>query len=310
LIEGRAARIMVAMTGIEIRAYAPGDAHALAAVRHAVNEADRTSQMRGPDLQPSEPSAGALVAIVGGDIVGFTHANNWDEHDGTALYLLLGWVHPQFRRRGVGDALIDAQESAVRGALREHGRPVFGVNVTSPAGKAFVERHGYAYAFAMVDQTANLDAPPETIPFPAGVEERPVTADQHIAIFETIAECFDEHAHGYITVTWDEYDEDCLNEDTGLWSVAWDGDRIAGLVISTVDSDGIAETPWVAVRKGWRRRGLAQAMLRSSQQKLYARGVRTAVIRTTQENKDRTVELYQKLGYRFTARHPRYRKPA
>ncbi|HEY2792270.1 MAG TPA: GNAT family N-acetyltransferase [Micromonosporaceae bacterium] len=300
------------MTGIEIRTYAPDDADAVAAVRSAVTSTDGESWMPGPDQRPGEPPSAALVATVGETVVGYTHAISWDEHDGTSLYLILGWIHPDHRRRGYGDTLIAAQEEAVRWALKAQpatGRPVFGANAETPGGVAFVKRHGFAYVFSMVDQVMDLSTMPEPIAFPAGVEERPVTADHHRAIFDVIVECFDDHAHGYVTATWDEYREECLDEDTGPWSVAWAGDEIAGLVISTVDGDGVADTPWVAVRRPWRRRGLAQAMLRSSQCSLYANGVRTAGIRTTLENENDTVGLYERLGYRVTSRHPRYRKP-
>ncbi|MGC5287541.1 GNAT family N-acetyltransferase [Micromonospora sp. DT231] len=59
------------------------------------------------------------------------------------------------------------------------------------------------------------------------------------------------------------------------------------------------------VAPAWRRRGIGTAMLRW----LAEAGVSTARLSTVAENPNNSVRLYEKAGYRVTARQPRYRKP-
>ena len=68
-------------------------------------------------------------------------------------------------------------------------------------------------------------------PLPAGIELRPVRTEDHLAIFDAEYEAFRDH--------WQPHDYD-LTEfeslykkadiDTDLWVVAWNGDKIAGVV--------------------------------------------------------------------------------
>ena len=92
--------------------------------------------------------------------------------------------------------------------------------------------------------------------------------------------------------------------DYGLWSLAWDGDRLAGRVVSGRD-----DTPWVGVRADWRRRELASALLRANHTALWKSGVREASLWTVLENPTGSVALYERAGYRVVERQSRYRKP-
>jgi ribosomal protein S18 acetylase RimI-like enzyme len=84
---------------------------------------------------------------------------------------------------------------------------------------------------------------------------------------------------------------------------------VAAVIINERRKDGSVDTPWVAVLPGWRRRGVARALLQRNLRQLADHGVPKAVIRTVQENTNHTVALYEEAGYRVTARHPRYGKP-
>ncbi|MBV1850759.1 GNAT family N-acetyltransferase [Catellatospora tritici] len=123
-------------------------------------------------------------------------------------------------------------------------------------------------------------------------------------------ECFDEPGHGHVVRTFEQYLDDLRGSPyrPDLWSVAWDGDQLAGLVLCELDGDA-AEVPWVAVRPAWRRRGLALSLLDRTHHHLAAAGVTKVRLRTVAENANDTVGLYTKAGYAVTARHPRHRKP-
>lgn len=99
-----------------------------------------------------------------------------------------------------------------------------------------------------------------------------------------------------------------LEGDTSLWVVAWDGDQIVGHVISTIDEEGV-HTPWVGVRRAFRRRGLGKALMTHMLQRCQEHGIQQADIGAAEENPGKAVHLYESVGYQVVQRMPRYRKP-
>jgi len=218
----------------------------------------------------------------------------WDEADGTRLYLLTGSAEQEKQAR--------EHAAADEGV----GTPMFGANPESDEHRALLEAAGYRVAFTRVRMELTLSQPTPAATLPAGIELRPASAADHRAVFDANAEVFGGSSHGYIQDTFEGF-ETGVAEDFpayGLWTLGWDGDRLAGWVVSGVD-----DTPWVGVRADWRRRGLASAMLRTNHAQLWQYGVRTASLWTILENPTGSVALYESLGYRIVERQPRYRKP-
>ena len=68
--------------------------------------------------------------------------------------------------------------------------------------------------------------------------------------------------------------------DPSLWRVAWDGDDVVGMVRSFINAGENAEyerkrgyTQYISVRRPWRRRGIARALLVMGLHALKERGV-------------------------------------
>ncbi|MEV8372832.1 GNAT family N-acetyltransferase [Kribbella sp. NPDC056861] len=227
----------------------------------------------------------------------------WDETDGTRLYLLTDWTDL---------ATLQSAEQQAREHLAANPttqRPVLGANVFDEAEREIVLAAGFGIAFSRVQLAIELtDA--ERVELPVGLELRPAGPEDHRAVFEGNAEVFRERSLGYTQDTFEEFEKDVAEDfpDYSLWQLAWAGDELAGWVISGVESDGTADTPWVGVRTAWRRLGLASTLLRMNHHELWSKGVRTARLWTIAENPTGSVALYEGLGYRIEARQPRYRK--
>jgi mycothiol synthase len=246
---------------------------------------------------------------VGGTVAGSGWIEWWEEADGTRLYLLLGGIEPQWRRRGLGRTLLARQEEQAVAHWRARpgaGTPMVGLNPDGDAALALARAAGYRVRFTLVDLVRD-PAGAQDVPLPAGLEVRPFREDQHRQVYAAISTCFAGSRLGQEVRTYAEYLDGV--RDTDLWLIAWDGDEIAGLVLNEREPDGAVDTAWVAVLPAWRGRGLASALLRRSLRLLADDGVRTAKIRTIQENPHRTVALYERAGYRVTERTPRYGKP-
>jgi ribosomal protein S18 acetylase RimI-like enzyme len=278
--------------------------------RSPEDDAGVEAMRTGPDpVRTDHPPA--LVAAAGDAIVGFSAMDWWDEADGTRLYLLSGCVHPKWRRRGVGRRLLAAQEELAAArwlAQPDAARAITGVRAGDdrPDVQALLRAAGYRVRFTVVG-LARDTAGAADLTLPDGLVLRAVQADHHPLIHEVLQECFAGRGLGQEARDWTDYRRGV--RDTDLWLVAWAGDRIAAVLINERERDGTVDTPWLAVRPSWRRRGVAQALLQLNLHRLAAQGITRATIRTVQENPDHTVELYERMGYRVTARHPRWAKP-
>lgn len=300
------------------------DLPGIEAVRSAVRRVEGDAWLPGP--AGADVAAGAaedvrrrcLVAEAreSAEIVGFTWMDSWHEADGTQIYLLTGCVRPDWRRRGLGRAMLSWQEEQARVATRDGGSGgpvVLGGNASEgqPDTRALLLASGYRVAFTVVEMAVEPDPiggghVAEVRSLPSALHLRPVEPACHRAIHDAVEACFAGSRNGYRSRTFEEYLNDV--QDTDLWLVAWDGDVVAALVVNERQADGSVLTPWVAVRPRWRRRGVASTLMTASLRLLATHGVPRAHLTTIQENANDSVGLYEKVGYRVVNRQPRYRK--
>ncbi|EFH81144.1 GCN5-related N-acetyltransferase [Ktedonobacter racemifer DSM 44963] len=294
------------------------DFPAIKAVRKQIQAVDGDIWLPGPDTDSDpvcNPLQDCLFVEVDGQVIGYTWLVWWTENF-LELFLSLGWLVPEWRRKGIGRTLLRWQERRIRQIAEMHPttKPcVFGGNAdeTQPGNRALLLSEGYTVAFTMVWMTCQLPTEPiHLAPLPDGLEIRPVERDQLPAIYAANEEAFSESDGGHEIESYETWLRDLgwPNLDTSLWVVAWDGDQIAGLVLSTSDEEG-AHTPWVATLRPWRRRGLGKALMTRMLQRCQEHGITQADIGTRAENPGKSVHLYESVGYQVVQRMPRYRKP-
>ncbi|GAB4059918.1 GNAT family N-acetyltransferase [Catellatospora paridis] len=292
-----------------LRAYAgPDDDEQIERVRQAVLAVDGDGWLPGPD-GGEVPAEACVVAEDAGEVVGFGRLDRWTEDDGTEMFLVTGCVHPDRRGRGHGTAMLRRQEAYAASLGSGAPHQVLGGNADDdrPGARQLLLDNGYRVAFTLVDLSRPVADAAAPAALPAGLRTRPVLAEHQPLIHAAITECFTGSGDGFVSPDYDSYL--AAVRDTDLWAVAWDGDEVAGLVTSEREDGGRADSPWVAVRPAYRRRGLASALLARSLAAMREHGVTVATIRTVAENPHRTVDLYQRAGYRIVRRMPRYRKP-
>lgn len=159
------------------------------------------------------------------------------------------------------------------------------------------------YDFEMVRPT--LDDLPNA-PLPEGLEIREVRSDQLRTIWEAEVEAFRDH-WGAGLPTEEEYQQfitDPVQTDTSLWRVAWEGDQVAGMVRSYINvheneayrrKRGWVEN--ISVRRPWRRRGLARALIAASFPLLRARGMTEGALGVDSENPSGALGVYETCGF-------------
>ena len=267
------------------------------------------------------PNQDMVFAEIGGQTVAYGRVYWRDELEGNRIYALIGYVHPQWRRKGIGSWLLAWLEARSNQLARQNPseQPHFlevGAVDTQVGAKALFERRGYQavrYFYQMV--RPDLEHIP-TWELPQGIEIRPVLPDHYGKIYAANLEAFRDH--------WGScpQDEPPLqawlddpNFDPTLWCVAWEGDEVVGMVLNYIDAQenltfrrrrGYTEN--IAVRRPWRRRGVARALIAASLQMLKERGMAEAALGVDTQNLSGALHLYQSLGYQVVKLFITYRK--
>ena len=259
------------------------------------------------------PERDVRVAVVDGQRAGYVQVQSRRRSPGQVVHRFDLWTFTDWRRRGVGSALLAwveerGREIRAAGEIGAPGEPHVlsgGVEMRVAAGVAFAEARGYErirYAFEM---RRPLDAPIEDAPLPPGIELRPVREQDHRRIFDATAEAFRDHWEAAERTDDDFrilFAEPAL--DTSIWAVAWAGGEVAGASINWIDPEenerlGM-DLGWlgqVSVRRPWRRQGVGAAIITASLRTFRDRGMVAAGLGVDAENPTGALALYEKLGF-------------
>ncbi len=318
--------------GLVIRPFAgESDLPALVRIGNAENEADDVSERFteagervyfGTPSEQFDARRDVVCAELDGVAVAFAGQDWVDTRTGDVRsYRVWGNVDPAYRGRGIGTALLADNERRARQLAATHDidrRREFGSFAADgrPAAR-LLEAAGYEvdrWFFDMV--RPSLDGV-EDVPLPEGFELRPVTPDQHLAIWRASREAFRDHWGGS-----DESEEamhrffDQPDNDPSLWIIAWDGGEVAGGVINGISPEenealGI-QRGWlhsVFTRRPWRRRGLARSLIAKSMIVLRDRGMTSAALGVDADNPLGALGLYEAAGFEVHERFNAWRKP-
>ena len=317
--------------GLSFRRYrGEADHPAMVAVLNAANEADRLDEHRTVEqmtadyrqLSNCNPYRDVLIAEVAGQMVAYGRVYWADDTGGGRIYESFCFVDPRFRQRGIGLAMLHHNQRRLRRIASAHQgieprRLSSGAADSQVGALALLLADGYRpvrYSFDMERPT--LDDLPDA-PLPEGLEIRPVQPEHLRRIWEADVEAFRDH-WGEHDASEESYRRFVANPefDRSLWQVAWDGEEVAGLVINTIYAEQNARLGkregWldsVAVRRPWRRRGLARGLIARSLHLLRERGMSSAALGVDAENPNGALALYESVGFRPVRRYTSLRKP-
>lgn len=255
-----------------------------------------------------EPTRDVLFAEIDGQIVAYAEGAR-QVRDGMTLYAIDGMVHPAWRRRGLGRAMLRHVESYHRDRARDHddpgGRELQLWVPDRPAPRALLESEGYRvvrHGFRMRRAVAG-DLPVQ--PLPSGIEIRDVVEQQHRAIFDATNEAFEDH-WGHREPSEADFRRIYESPDlaTSLWSVAWEGDQIVGSVQTYVWAEenrllGVSRA-WmerISIRRAWRGRGIAKALIVDNLRRLQRARIDEAMLDVDAQNPTGALQLYEALGF-------------
>ncbi len=225
------------------------------------------------------------------------------------LYALL-FVVPEARRQGIGTALSDLVETRARELVDR--APADARVVLNSAIKGgsdpelrWARRLGYEVERTFLKMQIELDAPPPAPVWPEGIELRTMEVGRdERTFFETLNESFADH-WGFVPGPYERFLRRTARSDFDpeLWFMAWDGEQPAAFAICEPMGE---DRGWVAslgVRRPWRQRGIARALLVHAFGEFWRRGRRTVALGVDADSLTGATRLYESAGMHLQERH-------
>jgi mycothiol synthase len=291
--------------GYEIRPATIGDLDAVAAVMRAAD----TAPTGGSDLDvgmirdlwssPSVDLAHDAWVVSGDAIVAYAHL----QEDGEAR--LKGWgdVHPEHQGRGIGSFLLDRalDRASERFGSVPTGLLELAVAEWNDQAATLMRSRGFERVRSFRHMQIDLDgAPVGPGEPPDGIRIRGIDPERDLhEIHEIFVDAFRDE-WGYREVSFEEWkgnEIDMPSFDPGFWFIAEDESGPVGAVSGLIWD----ELGWVGelgVRKPWRGRGIAAALLRRSFATFGTRGLARVRLNVDADNPTGAVALYERVGMR------------
>ena len=254
--------------------------------------------------------------------IGFSRVSWYTGKAGVKLYTQASFLIPEYRKPGVWSEMVKANEKRLREIADRH--PVhqrFFQSWATEIQKEWIsvlENEGFEAVRHFNNMLHSLEQIPDP-GLPAGIDVRYVQEGHYRKIWEAQREVQSE-LFEFVAEHWtDDRYQAWLNNPSHtahLWQIAWDGDQVAGMVLARIDeTENLAldrkrgYTEHVFVRKPWRQRGIAKALVARSLHLLKELGMQEAELGVDTENESGAYDFYRRMGYRTFSTDIWFRKP-
>ncbi|MEZ4672389.1 MAG: GNAT family N-acetyltransferase [Anaerolineae bacterium] len=231
------------------------------------------------------------------------------------------YIHPDFESSGIGEYLLNWCQSRAREMMLD-----------APAN-ARIALRCYTYEqdvwYRDVLERAGINAIRYFWHMERKLNERPPEPEwadgirletfkahhDRKAVLEVVRDAFQDH-FGYVDRPFDEHYAEWSHiwdakYEPGLWLLALDGDKIAGVVLNQSSHATDLDLGWVstlAVRREYRRRGLGLALLYATFEVFYQQGKPRVGLGVDASSLTGATELYRRAGMSVTNQYRLYEK--
>jgi mycothiol synthase len=252
-----------------------------------------------------------LVLAITGQVVGFA----WIEAVDHARMFTSAYVHPDHQGKGIGTYLLQALE---QWALQQISLAAPDVRISIVASglkqnntaKSLLMRHGFQIARSFWRMAIDLSHVPSVPQWPEGIVVRTVTPDLFPAVYEADQAMFQDH-WGYMSQTFDDWMHGSAkreNFDETLWFLAMDGKDIVGLALCADEKELGGWVHTLAVRRNWRRKGLALALLQYAFHEFSVRAISQVLLSVDAQSLTGATYLYERAGMHVVRERILYEK--
>jgi ribosomal protein S18 acetylase RimI-like enzyme len=236
---------------------------------------------------------------------------------------LWGEVHPAHRGNGLADSIFDWMEARGRARLNEmppHLPRVLRSSVQAGLQEWITLLEGRAFrpvrSFYRMRRDLSQPIPDEYAP--EGITLRTFNPKLGASARQALNESFADH-WSFEPVSEEDWQMFFMGRSDfrpDLSFIAMDGDKVAGICLNVVNRETNerqgTHVGWVqdlGVRRAWRKRGVASALLCASMRAFQAGGLDTAMLGVDAENLTGALKLYERLGFAQVKRFISFEKP-
>jgi mycothiol synthase len=274
--------------------------------------------------QNFDPKKDLLLVEVDRDLIGVGSVTWSDRRSGLRVYTHQAHLLPHWRGMGVRHFMLRKNEARLREIADSEGsnkKRVFEVwtNLETNHWKSVLESSGYNPSWYVFEMIRSLDEDIPGLPLPEGIEVRPVDKGNYRAVWDAAKEAHRDE-RDYSDERWSDVSYGLFTKSgrftPELFQIAWAGDEVVGGVHNFIDEEENAllnrawgHTETIFVRRPWRKRGIARALIAKSLRLLKERGLEFATLDVDAENPSGALRLYTSVGYRCDKRFVFFRKP-
>lgn len=260
-----------------------------------------------------------VVYDTGGRMVGMVEV--WDEDDPPVHPFLWWMVDARYEDSGLGRWLVAWGIQRSRRALKRVGD---GVRVSLRTAV----HHEVHYAARVMDELGfdlfrhsfrmkvHFEGPPPKPEWPEGITVRPYRPDQDSeTVYRVDDEVFQDH-FGYVQQPFEEGFRRFMHNmtgsdryDPGLWYLAVEEEEVVGICLGSkwgYSSQDVGHVSVLGVRRPWRRRGIARALLLHCFGEFYRRGYRSVDLGVDAGNLTGALGLYRAVGMEVARQLDKY----
>jgi mycothiol synthase len=244
-----------------------------------------------------------IVETAAGEPVAFSGLIEGQDH-----YPAWVCVHPSATGRGLGSELLRRSEARVRKLGGEQLNA--GMLAENDAARRLLTQLGFQEIRRFYQMEVALDSASEPPEPPAGFTIEPFRSEDARAFHAALNEAFEDDwgFHSMSFEDWKSFRLEAPSTDLSLWFVARAGDEIAGVLRGDGRKFGGGWVGALGVRKPWRRRGLAAALLQHAFTEYRRRGESHVGLGVDAQNETGATRLYERVGMRVRAEDVIFRK--
>ncbi|MCD4753163.1 MAG: GNAT family N-acetyltransferase [Anaerolineaceae bacterium] len=243
--------------------------------------------------------------------IGYFQYNWFEEDEGEMIHSLGGTLLEDYFNTGIPEVMLSFAERKLKEMTENipaKKEKLYSLWRMQSAEKQveFFKANDYQPVRYFFEMLRPIDKPLDKHPLPEGLEIREVKPEHHRKIWEAEHEAFRDH-WGYSEPTEDQYEAWSTDRlfRPRFWKVAWEGDEICGMVGNFFDEKENKEfnrqrgyTEDIFVRRPWRKRGLAKALVAESIRMFKDMGMTETALGVDAENPSGALKLYTDMGYK------------
>ncbi|HET8528069.1 MAG TPA: GNAT family N-acetyltransferase [Gaiellaceae bacterium] len=225
-------------------------------------------------------------------------AFGWCEPEpGGDVSVAIGAIRPGWKGRGLGSQLLERAEARARthGAGRLH-QIVLGRDDRAPQ---LLQAQGYREVRRFYEMAIQLEQAPTVPDLPIETFREEDARAFHDALDESFQDHWEHHGVGFDE--WWRRHTSRESFDPSLWFLIRDGGEVAAVVRNDANRNGGGYVGALGVRRLWRGRGYAKALLLRSFREFFDRGMPRVTLGVDAENPTGATHLYERVGMHVEA---------